>query len=127
MPFDGTAFHSTDWELKSEQVEPIYNLDDPRFAQKLDFRPHKPGPGYLDECKKIPRFYGFKTLSQADLKERKRVPVADSEFQNGKPPSNVRASDVQIPIYKGSILEKRQQSLTGKETFNGKSPRKKSG
>lgn len=101
-------------------VDPVYDLGDQNFPQKLDFRPHKPGPDYFERCKVIPRFYGFKTLSQADMKERKRVLVQESEFQGQKNAMNGKFSALEIPVYKGIILEKRQQPLTGKETFDGK-------
>ena len=105
---------------KMLQKDPIYDLSDPSFAQKLNFRPHNPEPGYLERCKRIPRFHGFKTLSQADMKERKRTQVPEGDFQDRKHPFGGATEAIPVPIYKGSILEKRQQSLTGKETFNGK-------
>jgi len=120
MPLAENTYGASNTALERGFPDPIYDLSDPSFAQKLNFQPHKPGPGYLEKCKKIPRFHGFKTLSQADMKERKRIQVPEWEFQDREHPFGGRTEAIPVPIYKGSILEKRQQSLTGKETFDGK-------
>lgn len=120
MTLNENTYGNSNKALERRLGDPIYDLSDPGFAQKLNFQPHKPGEGYLDNCKKIPRFHGFKTLSQADMKERKRVQVPEWEFQGRGHPFGGGTEAIPIPIYKGSILEKRQQSLTGKETFDGK-------
>ncbi|KAF8423223.1 hypothetical protein EV426DRAFT_710610 [Tirmania nivea] len=118
MPLNENTYGNSSKTLERELVDPIYDLSDPSFAQKLNFQPHKPEQGHLENCKKIPRFHGFKTLSQAEMKERKRVQVPEWEFQDREHPFGGRTESIPVPIYKGSILEKRQQSLTGKETFD---------
>ena len=127
MPLNGNMYENSNTTLEGGLVDPIYDLSDPSFAQKLNFQPHKPEPGYLEKCKKVPRFHGFRTLSQADMKERKRVQVPEWEFQDRDRDREHlfggRAEAIPVPIYKGSILEKRQQSLTGKEAFDGKHSR----
>lgn len=119
MPSDKPQYEHGARICKQGLVDPVYDLDDQNFPQKLDFRPHKPGLGYLERCKVIPKFHGFKTLSPADMKERKRVLVQESEFQSQNHAVNGRFSASEVSVYKGIILEKRQQSLTGKETFDG--------
>jgi len=120
MSLNETTYGNNSKTLERGLVDPIYNLSDPSFAQKLSFQPHKPDAGVLEKCKKIPRFHGFKTLSQTDMKERKRAQVPTWEFQDRKHPFGGGTEAVPVPIYKGSILEKRQKPLTGKDTFDGK-------
>lgn len=103
---------------KDSHIDAIYDLDDPHFFEKLVFRPHRAAPGLVEKCKHIPRFHGFKTLTESELKERKRKPVPQWEFQ-GPMSMSPEVLESEIPIYKGSILEKRQQPLTGKDTFDG--------
>ena len=120
IPSDKSQYQHGARVCQQRLVDPVYDLGDQDFPQKLDFRPHKPSPGYLERCNVTPRFHGFKTLSPADMKEKKRALVQESEFQSQSQGVNGRFSALEVPVYRGTILEKRQQSLTGKETFDGK-------
>ncbi|KAI5789733.1 hypothetical protein DFH27DRAFT_527800 [Peziza echinospora] len=93
----------------------MYRFNDDNFLRRLNFRPHKPAPGVKGKCNEIPRFLRFKELTEAEMKEKKRIPVPESELQLSGAASS--STPLDIPIYKGTILEKRQKPLTGKESF----------
>ena len=100
------------------RADTMYRFNDDNFLRKLNFRPHKPAPGVKGKCNEIPRFLRFKELTEAEMKEKKRIPVPESELQLSGAASS--STPLDIPIYKGTILEKRQKPLTGKESFEGK-------